>query len=117
MPKQTEAQQETVERVMHEFKHHELKGADGEEVRNPKQAIAIGLSEAGASNRVTPSQNRHNADRTHAAERRGDTSGPQAEGKDAMEHSRSELYAEARRRDIPNRSKMNKRQLERALAK
>lgn len=117
MPKQTEAQQQTIERVMHEFKHHELKGADGEPVRNPKQAIAIGLSEAGASNRITPAQNRHNATRTHAKEARGETAQQQAESKDGPEHSRSELYAEARRRDIPNRSRMNKAQLESALAK
>jgi hypothetical protein len=31
---------------MHEFKHGELKSASGRKVRNPKQAIAIGLSEA-----------------------------------------------------------------------
>ena len=117
MPKQSEAQKETVERVMHEFKHHELKGADGKVIRNPKQAIAVGLSEAGASNRVAPAQNRHNESRTHAKETRGETSQQQAEGKDASDHSRSELYAEARRRDIPNRSRMNKAQLERALAK
>lgn len=36
-----------VEKVMHEFKHHELRsGKSGKKVTNPKQAIAIGLSEA-----------------------------------------------------------------------
>lgn len=117
MAKETPAQLKTVERVMHEFKHRELKSAAGEVVRDPKQAIAIGLSEAGASDRVTPAQNRHNQARTHAQERRGETSQQQAEGTAVLEHSRSQLYAEARRRDIPNRSKMNKAQLERALAK
>jgi hypothetical protein len=34
---------------MHEFKHGELKISRGRKVRNPKQAIAIGLREAGAS--------------------------------------------------------------------
>ena len=117
MAKQSQAQHETVERVMHEFKHHELKGPDGKPIRDPKQAIAIGLSEAGASNRVAPAQNRRSASRTRAKEARGETFQQQAEGRDAMQHSRSELYAEARRRDIPNRSRMNKAQLERALAK
>ncbi len=114
MAKPSEAQSETVERVMHEFKHHELKGRDGEPVTDPKQAIAIGLSEAGASNRNTPAQNRHDLAHTKSAERAGAT------GRDAAEGSgpnRAELYEEARRRDIPNRSKMNKVQLERALAK
>ena len=114
MPKESQAQQETVERVMHEFKHHELKGRDGEPVTNPKQAIAIGLSEAGASNQNTPAQNRHNLAHTKAAERAGRTGQDDAEGGG---RNRAELYEEARRRDIPNRSKMNKAQLERALAK
>jgi hypothetical protein len=34
-------------KTMHEFKHHELEsGRSGKKVKNPKQAIAIGLSEA-----------------------------------------------------------------------
>jgi len=44
---QSKAQKETVERVMHEFKHGELKTSRGNKVKNPKQAIAIGLHEAG----------------------------------------------------------------------
>lgn len=32
------------------------------------------------------------------------------------EHTKAELYAEARKRDIPNRSKMSKAELEKALA-
>ena len=36
-----------VGKVMHEFKHGTLKsGASGKKVTNPKQAVAIGLSEA-----------------------------------------------------------------------
>ena len=46
---QSKAQKETVGRVMHEFKHGELKTSRGKKVKNPKQAIAIGLHEAGAS--------------------------------------------------------------------
>jgi len=34
---------------MHEFKHGELETGRGKKVKNPKQAIAIGLREAGAS--------------------------------------------------------------------
>jgi hypothetical protein len=47
---QSKAQKETVERVVHEFKHGELNTSGGRKVKNPKQAIAIGLHEAGASN-------------------------------------------------------------------
>lgn len=36
-----------METVMDEFKHHKLKsGQSGKQVTNPRQAIAIGLSEA-----------------------------------------------------------------------
>jgi len=38
--------QEKVEKSMHEMKHGELKSSSGKKVTNPKQAIAIGLSEA-----------------------------------------------------------------------
>ena len=46
---QSKAQKETMGRVMHEFKHGELESSAGQKVKNPKQAIAIGLREAGAS--------------------------------------------------------------------
>jgi hypothetical protein len=44
MPKQAK-----VGKVMREFKAGELKSSSGKKVTNPKQAIAIGLSEAGIS--------------------------------------------------------------------
>jgi len=46
---QSKEQKATVERVMHEFKYGQLKAAGDRKVKNPKQAIAIGLHEAGAS--------------------------------------------------------------------
>lgn len=58
MAKESKAQRETVARVMHEFKHGELEGGHGGKVRDPKQAIAIALSEAGASNQQTLQENR-----------------------------------------------------------
>lgn len=41
--------QEKVGVVMHEFKHGTLHSGSGEIVKNPKQAIAIAMSEAGLS--------------------------------------------------------------------
>ena len=114
---ETPAQKETVERVMHEFKHGELKGRDGKVVKDRKQAVAIGLSEAGDSNRVTPKQKRHNLAHTKTNEKAGRTGQQETEGKVSIKHNRSELYAEAKTRDIPGRSKMNKAQLEKALAR
>jgi hypothetical protein len=127
MPRrQTPAQRETVERVMHEFKHHELKTAAGKRtVKNPKQAIAIALHEAGASKYESPQENKRNLRRTKEKEHRGETSRDEAEGRrsrgrsarsnSANEKTKAELYEEAKKRDIPGRSKMNKQQLENAL--
>ena len=44
-----------MQKTMHEFKHHELKSGRGGKVNNPKQAIAIGLSEARRSGADIPS--------------------------------------------------------------
>jgi len=68
MAKETKAQKETIERVMHEFKHGELEGSGGT-VHNPKQAIAIALSEAGASNRQSPEENRRHLAKTKRQEK------------------------------------------------
>ena len=57
---QSKAQKETVERVMHEFKHGDLKTSHGRRVKNPRQAIAIGLHEAGASKYESKEKNRQN---------------------------------------------------------
>jgi hypothetical protein len=66
-PRESEPQKETVERVMHEFKHGELRsGPSGQKVRNRKQAIAIALSEAGVSNQQLPKDNEQRFRRTKA---------------------------------------------------
>ena len=47
MPKYGKKSQDKVEKVMHEFKRGQLKsGRSDKPVKNRKQAIAIGLSEA-----------------------------------------------------------------------
>ena len=127
MPRQqTRAQRETIERVMHEFKHGELKTAAGKrKVKNPKQAVAIALHEAGASKYESPQENKRNLRRTKEKERRGETYRDEAEGTkrrggsaggtSGTDQTKAELYAEAKKRDLPGRSKMNKQQLERAL--
>ena len=73
-PRKSEPQKETVERVMHEFKHGELRsGTSGQKVKNRKQAVAIALSEAGESNQQTPKENEEHLRHTKAKERRGET--------------------------------------------
>jgi Family of unknown function (DUF6496) len=52
MPHTSPSQRKTEGRVMHEFKHGELKsgpGGKGGKVKSRRQAIAIALKEAGAS--------------------------------------------------------------------
>ena len=112
---QSKAQKETVERVMHEFKRGELKSSRGRKVKNPKQAIAIGLREAGASKYESQEKNRQNLKRTKARERRGATEKARTERGSGREPTRSQLYEDAKRRNIAGRSKMNKDELERAL--
>ena len=120
MPKETPAQKKTVDRVMHEFKHGELdSGPDGKagKVQNPKQAIAIALSEAGVSNRKSPGQNARSRKTTKAKEAHGQTAQQEKERRSGPDRNRAELYEEAKRRDIPGRSKMSKVELQQALAK
>src|SRR5215469_1889429 len=69
MATQSKAQMETMGRVMHEFKHGELETSQGRKVKNPRQAIAIGLREAGASKYESKEKNRENLRRTKARER------------------------------------------------
>jgi hypothetical protein len=81
-PRESEPQKETVERVMHEFKHGELRsGASGQKVKNRRQAVAIALGEAGASNQQTPKEKEEHFRHTKAKERRGETAKDETEGK------------------------------------
>ena len=116
MAKETPGQRKTVDRVMHEFEHGELKSGPegrGGKVKSRKQAVAIALSEAGASTRQTPKKHARNLRHTKVKEARGDTAMQEKEGKRAK--TRTELEAMARHRAIPGRSKMTKAELERAL--
>jgi hypothetical protein len=75
MASQSSGQKKTVGRVMHEYKHGELKAGRGRrgKVKNRKQAIAIALHEAGASNQESPTKNKRNLARTKRRERVGKT--------------------------------------------
>ena len=130
MAKQSKEQKETVERVMHEFKHGELETGTGKKVRNPKQAIAIGLREAGASKHESEEENRENLKRTKERERRRQTARDEEKGgvsesrtsgssghASGSDKTKAQLYEEAKEKDIPGRSKMSKDQLARALHK
>ncbi len=111
MARQSGAQKATVERVMHEFKLGELEGGQGGKVRDPKQAIAIALSEAGASNRQSPATNKRRLADTKRKEKSGQTVQAQQEGSP----TRAALYEEAMRRGIAGRSRMGKADLRKAL--
>src|SRR5947209_3044050 len=75
MASQSSGQKKTVQRVMHEYKHGELKAGRGRrgKAKNRKQAIAIALHEAGASNQESPAKNKRNLAHTKRRERAGKT--------------------------------------------
>ncbi len=90
MARESKAQKDTVGRVMHEFKHGELETARGDrKVRNPKQAIAIALREAGASKDQSRATNKASLKRTKAKERRGETAQAEKEGRQGASGRRS----------------------------
>ena len=103
--KPNKAQKDTIGRVMHEFRHGELDRGTGGKVRSPKQAIAIALSEAGASNRQSPAANKRRLADTKRKEQSRQQGGP----------TRAALYEEATRKGIAGRSRMSKAELHTAL--
>jgi hypothetical protein len=84
MAKATPRQRRTEGRVMHEFKHGELKsgrGGKGGEVKSRKQAIAIALSEAGHSKYDSKNAQHSKRARTEHKEATGHTGQQGREGK------------------------------------
>jgi hypothetical protein len=56
MARTSEKAQQKVHKVMHEAKHGTLKTGSGKKVTNPKQAVAIGLSEARKAGAKVPAK-------------------------------------------------------------
>ena len=84
MPRSSPEQRKTAGRVMHEFKHGELKSGPGGKagkVKSRRQAIAIALKEAGASKYESESENKKYLVRTKRKEARGETYQQEREGK------------------------------------
>ena len=84
MAKTTARQRKTAGRVMHEYKHGELKsgrGGKAGKVKNRKQAIAIALHESGASKYQTKSENRKSQAKSKRKEASGRTGQQEKEGK------------------------------------
>ncbi|MBV8191869.1 MAG: hypothetical protein JOY64_27725 [Alphaproteobacteria bacterium] len=84
MAKTSMSQRKTMGRVMHEYKHGELKsGPRGKagKVKNPRQAVAIALKEAGASKYESKGANKRNLARSKRKEATGRTAQQESEGK------------------------------------
>jgi hypothetical protein len=84
MAKESMAQRKTAGRVMHEWKHGELKSGPGGKagkVKSRKQAIAIALKEAGASKYESPKKNKRNLAKSKRKEATGKTYQQEREGK------------------------------------
>lgn len=58
MAKYPKKAQEKVKEAMHEMKQGKLKSSSGQKVTDPKQAIAIGLSEAREAGAKVPKKKR-----------------------------------------------------------
>src|SRR5262245_27166203 len=84
MARTSPRQRKTTGRVMHEFKHGELKRGRrgrGGKVKSRKQAIAIALHEAGASKYDTRAERKRSFRKTKRKEARGRTAQQEREGK------------------------------------
>ena len=84
MPKTSPRQRRTTGRVMHEFKHGELKsgrGGKGGKVKSRKQAIAIALHESGQSKYDTKAERKSSAAKSSRKEATGRTGQQEREGK------------------------------------
>ena len=81
MAKTTPRQRKTTGRVMHEYKHGELKSGRGGKVKSRKQAIAIALHEAGTSKYQTKSQKSSSRAKSKRKEASGRTGQQEREGK------------------------------------
>jgi hypothetical protein len=84
MAKTSPRQRKTAGRVMHEFKHGELKSGrrgKGGKVKSRRQAIAIALHEAGASKYDTKSERKRSFAKSKTKEAKGQTGQQEREGK------------------------------------
>lgn len=81
MVKESSRQKRITGRVMHEFKHGELKSGRAGKVKNRRQAIAIALKEAGVSRYDSGARNRRNLRTTERKEAQGRTGQQEREGK------------------------------------
>ncbi len=91
MASQSSRQKRITGRVMHEFKHGELKsgrGGKGGKIKSRRQAIAIALEEAGASKYESARRNRRNLRRTEGKEAHGRTAQQEREGRSHVGASR-----------------------------
>ncbi|HMI95205.1 MAG TPA: DUF6496 domain-containing protein [Micropepsaceae bacterium] len=84
MAKSSPSQRKTSGRVMHEFKHGELKsgpGGKGGKVKSRKQAIAIAIRESGTSKYAGKAENKKNLAKSKSKEAKGETAQQEKEGK------------------------------------
>jgi len=81
MAKTTPRQRKTTGRVMHEYKHGELRSGRGGKVKSRRQAVAIALKEAGASKYEDPKANKRNLAKSERKEARGETYQQEKEGR------------------------------------
>ena len=110
-PKSKRIVRNKMKKTMHEFKHHELKSGRGGKVKNPKQAIAIGLSEARRSGADVPEKP---GKKKRASNRSGSRTAKKSTGKKTTrKHTGAKKSATSKRTSAkpssPKRSSTSKR--------
>jgi hypothetical protein len=109
MPQTSRRQHKTIGRVMHEYKHGELKGGTGGKVKSPRQAVAIALKEAGASRYESDRENQRDFRRTKGKEVRGETYQQETEGKSHVGARGRRESSSTMRRENPSGTKRSAR--------
>jgi hypothetical protein len=107
MARTTPRQRKTTGRVMHEFKHGELKSGrsgKGGKVKSRSQAIAIALKEAGASKYESSKTNAKNLRKSERKEARGQTYQQEREGRSHVGASGRRKSSRAMGGDRPDRN-------------
>lgn len=79
--KQSPGARKKVSKVMHEYKHGQLKSGGRRKVKNPKQAIAIALSEARQSGEKVPPPKKKSARKKSSSKKSTKTAGKKSGGK------------------------------------
>ena len=109
MAKYDKKSQDKVKTNMEEFKEGKLKSGSGKKVTNPKQAIAIGLSEARKEGSKAPKKAKSAPAKKAAPKKAASKTAAKPKAKAAPKNSRSQSTASAKPAGRPKAAGMQKK--------